>query len=149
MTTTISEEEEADVYRKRKETILEIFSVYWIRFMKTLPAFTGQIVVLFCVLPVSFSLAIFLLTAVFNFGIALIAQTISTVIILLFLIPSIVMCVASAIATAYILQLTQNVYLRLSTSPSSSSDAYSNHRSISPPPEYIPKMEIEEKLKTC
>ncbi|CAO4371936.1 unnamed protein product [Caenorhabditis nigoni] len=145
---TSSEDDEADVYRRKQMTFVEILVIYVNQFMKSLPVFTGQIILIFCVLPVSFSLAIFLVTAIFNFGIAFIAQTVSTVILMLILIPSLAICIVSAIATAYILQFTQNIYLRIVNYPPNY-PVNSSNRTISPPPEYIPKMEIEEKLKTC
>uniref|UniRef100_A0A8R1IHW7 Uncharacterized protein n=2 Tax=Caenorhabditis japonica TaxID=281687 RepID=A0A8R1IHW7_CAEJA len=80
--TSSSEEEEEDVPR-----VSAFFIYYSNRFMNNLPPFTGQIVVIFCVLPVTISLALFLITSVVNFGVAFVAQTISTVAILLFLIP--------------------------------------------------------------
>ncbi|CAA21745.1 uncharacterized protein CELE_Y76A2B.4 [Caenorhabditis elegans] len=151
--TIISEEDEADVYTSQRseppETrIFETMGFYWKRIMKTLPTFTTQIVLIFCVLPISFSIAIFLATAILNFGVAFIAQTISTLLILLILIPTLAVCITSAIATAYILQLTQSIYLRLSQSPHSSPNT-SYPRIHSPPPIYAPKFEVEEKLKTC
>ncbi|UMM25994.1 hypothetical protein L5515_005578 [Caenorhabditis briggsae] len=148
MTSSEDDEAAADVYRRKQMTLVEVLVIYVNQLMKSLPAFTGQIILIFCVLPVSFSLAIFLVTAIFNFGIAFIAQTVSTVILMLILIPSLAICIASAIATAYILQFTQNIYLRIVNYPPSYPVNFSN-RTIIPPPEYIPKMEIEEKLKTC
>uniref|UniRef100_A0A1I7UR70 Transmembrane protein n=1 Tax=Caenorhabditis tropicalis TaxID=1561998 RepID=A0A1I7UR70_9PELO len=145
--TSSEDDEDADVYKRETRTMIEMIFGYWNLILRSLPSFTTQIVVIFCVLPVSFAVAIFLLTAIFNFGIALIAQTVSSIVILLFLIPTLVVCIVSAVATSYILHFTRIVYFRLSTS----SIAHPNysHRSLSPPPEYIPKMEIEQKLKTC
>ncbi|CAI2349378.1 unnamed protein product [Caenorhabditis sp. 36 PRJEB53466] len=127
--TTSSEEEEADV--PRAALIFDVFVFYFDRFVKTLPSFTGQIVVLFCVLPVSVSIAVFLVTALFNFGIAFVAQTISSVVLLLLLVPCLTLCVLSAISTAYLLQIGHFVYRRL----------------VRPPPTHFRKLEIEEKLK--
>ncbi|CAB3401785.1 unnamed protein product [Caenorhabditis bovis] len=77
-----------------------------------LPRATFDFVCLFSAIPMIVAAASLLLTAVVNFGVALIAQTASTILIVLLLVPCVTVCVVAGVAAAFVADVVGLLYQR-------------------------------------
>ncbi|CAD6196032.1 unnamed protein product [Caenorhabditis auriculariae] len=82
-----------------------------------IPPATAQIAAIFCLVPLSVAATILVVTFLVNFGVAFIAQAISTLAVLLVLIPCLAFGLTSALICAYALDLLQLLFVRLWLNP--------------------------------
>ncbi|CAI5444023.1 unnamed protein product [Caenorhabditis angaria] len=80
--------------------------------LANLPRFFPQFACLFCAIPISLAFSSFCITFLVNFGVAIIAQTISIILILLIFIPTITICLICAVFVACSFDFAKHTYTR-------------------------------------